>query len=65
MVGSAEVIEGRSAQAYVRVIERFISDLLDQAQRDALRGALTAATVRRLVARDLSEIVASWQGSEA
>jgi hypothetical protein len=49
----------------VRVIERFISDLLDQAQRDALRGALTAATVRRLVARDLSEIVASWQGSEA
>ena len=43
------------------LLEKFITGLLDQAQVDGINGALSGATVRRLVARDLSETLAQWR----
>ena len=38
-------------------LERYIRDLLDQSQADALRGNLSGATVRRLIGRELGELL--------
>ena len=43
------------------LLERFVLQLLDQAQVDGLRGNLSGATVRRLVARDLSGTLQQWR----
>ena len=53
---TAAVTPGTSLQA---AVERFITGLLDQAKANALRGRLSAATVRRLIARDLAELLAA------
>ena len=43
------------------LLEKFITGLLDQAMADGLNGSLSGATIRRLIARDLSETLAQWR----
>jgi hypothetical protein len=38
-----------------------VSGLLDQSKADGLRGNLSGATIRRLLARDLSATLQEWR----
>ena len=45
-------------------IEEYIRELLERSRADGLRGALTAAAVRRIVVRDLGEMLMACEGDE-
>jgi hypothetical protein len=54
------VTTGRTTLA--AALERYVQDLLDRAQSDGIRGALSSATVRRLCARELAELLTEHFG---
>jgi hypothetical protein len=43
------------------LLERYIQNLLDWAQQDGVRGGIGAATVPRLIARELGDLLAAWR----
>jgi hypothetical protein len=43
------------------LLERFVVQLLEQSRLDGIRGHIGGATLRRLVARDLSSMLAQWR----
>ena len=43
------------------LLERFVIELLDQSKADGIRGNLTGAAVRRVIARDLSATLQAWR----
>lgn len=45
-------------------LERYVAYLLDQAQFEGIRGNMSGAVVRRLVARELGELLIDHRGDQ-